>query len=110
MDERMGMVMTKASSLTFQCNSHALTGVYLAKDGNVSMGTYAAGGRAVWKRSQTSPTNCVALVEMVNLPNQFVSNNPYFVVAETSWLVWYVGFVLPMPYHSNVPYAAATYF
>ncbi|KAH6905576.1 hypothetical protein BKA70DRAFT_1372977 [Coprinopsis sp. MPI-PUGE-AT-0042] len=62
-------------------------GVYLAKDGNVSMGTYAQGARAVWKRSQTSPTNCVALVEMVNLPNQFVSNNPYFVVAETSWLV-----------------------
>ncbi|TFK19866.1 hypothetical protein FA15DRAFT_626277 [Coprinopsis marcescibilis] len=62
-------------------------GVYLAKEGNVSMGTYAQPSRTVWTKSQTSPTNCVALAELVNLPSKFVSSNPYFVVADTSWIM-----------------------
>ncbi len=35
-------------------------------------------------------TNCVALAEIVNLPNKFVSTNPYFVVDKTDWIIWYV--------------------
>lgn len=63
-------------------------GVYLAKDATVSMGTYAQGAQHTWKRSQSCPSNCVALAEIVNLPSRFVSSNPYFVVADTTWIMW----------------------
>ncbi|KAJ4479081.1 hypothetical protein J3R30DRAFT_3473939 [Lentinula aciculospora] len=63
-------------------------GVYLAKDGIVSMGGYAAGSRAAsWRNSKICPTSCVALVELVNLPSEFVSSTPHFVVDKTHWLV-----------------------
>ncbi|KIK53259.1 hypothetical protein GYMLUDRAFT_49424 [Collybiopsis luxurians FD-317 M1] len=63
-------------------------GVYLAKDGQVSMGHYAGGNTgAGWPKSKVGPTSCVALVEVVNLPLEFVSSNPYFVVNQTHWLV-----------------------
>ncbi|KZW01474.1 hypothetical protein EXIGLDRAFT_717897 [Exidia glandulosa HHB12029] len=62
-------------------------GVYFAKDGSVSMGSYAVRGSSKWKNSAMCPTSCVALAEIVNLPGKFVSNNPYFVVAETSWII-----------------------
>ncbi|KAF8641742.1 hypothetical protein AX16_009819 [Volvariella volvacea WC 439] len=61
-------------------------GVYLAKDGNVSMGGYAQGGRP-WSKSIINPTSCVALAEVVNLPSRFRSNNPYYVVQFTEWIV-----------------------
>ncbi|EAU83704.2 hypothetical protein CC1G_05608 [Coprinopsis cinerea okayama7 len=38
-------------------------------------------------RSVTSASNCVALAEIVNLPHKFVSNNPWFVIADTTWIV-----------------------
>ncbi|KAG5729844.1 Ubiquitin-conjugating enzyme E2Q-like protein 1 [Termitomyces sp. T112] len=62
-------------------------GVYLAKEGNISMGTYAQTGRSTWRKSRTSPTNCVALAEVVNLPHEFVSHNPYFVIKDTHWII-----------------------
>ncbi|KAJ2925630.1 hypothetical protein H1R20_g11464, partial [Candolleomyces eurysporus] len=62
-------------------------GVYLAKDASVSMGTYAQGSQSTWKKSQSCPSNCVALAEIVNLPSRFVSSNPYFVVADTTWIM-----------------------
>ncbi|KAF9007058.1 hypothetical protein BDQ17DRAFT_1351337 [Cyathus striatus] len=62
-------------------------GVYLAKDGNVSMGTYAVTARTTWNKSQILPSSCTALVEVVNLPDQFVSHNPYYVVQHTHWLM-----------------------
>ena len=64
------------------------SGVYFAKDGNTSLGTYAQGG-ATWKNSQLYPQSCAALTEIVNLPEQFVSSNPHYVVADTTWIVWY---------------------
>ena len=63
-------------------------GVYFAKDGNTSFGSYAQGG-ATWKNSQLYPQSCAALTEIVNLPDKFVSNNPHYVVADTTWIVWY---------------------
>ncbi|KAJ3740793.1 hypothetical protein DFH05DRAFT_1528585 [Lentinula detonsa] len=63
-------------------------GVYLAKDGLISMGSYAAGSRVTgWRNSKVCPSNCVAIVELVNLPSEFVSSNPHFVVDKTHWLV-----------------------
>lgn len=63
------------------------SGVYFAKDGSVSMGTYATRGSCRWKSSAIIPSACVALAEIVNLPEKFVSNNPFFVVADTSWII-----------------------
>ncbi|EJD40876.1 hypothetical protein AURDEDRAFT_115746 [Auricularia subglabra TFB-10046 SS5] len=62
-------------------------GVYFAKDGSISMGTYATRGSCKWKNSAMCPTACVALTEIVNLPDKFVSKQPYFVIAETSWMI-----------------------
>ncbi|KAJ3560459.1 hypothetical protein NP233_g10827 [Leucocoprinus birnbaumii] len=61
-------------------------GVYLAKDGSTSTGHYAMGGQT-WPKSMIAPTNCVALVEAVNLPKQFVSSNPHFVIDKTHWIL-----------------------
>ena len=63
-------------------------GVYFAKDGAVSTGAYAAGAQTCWRNSATRINNCVALAEIVNLPSKFVSTNPYFVVAQTEWIIW----------------------
>ncbi|KAJ7127952.1 hypothetical protein C8R44DRAFT_979448 [Mycena epipterygia] len=62
-------------------------GVYLAKEAGTSMGHYAAGGRACWRKSKLGPTSCVALAEVVNLPSKFVSSNPHFVVKDTEWIM-----------------------
>ncbi|KAJ7194306.1 hypothetical protein GGX14DRAFT_476496 [Mycena pura] len=62
-------------------------GVYLAKEAQTSMGHYAVGGRACWRKSKLGPTSCVALAEVVNLPKQFVSQNPHFVIKDTEWIV-----------------------
>ncbi|KAF9566809.1 hypothetical protein CPC08DRAFT_703781 [Agrocybe pediades] len=62
-------------------------GVYLAKDASTSMGGYAGGGRSSWSKSQSAPTNCVAVTEVVNLPSQFVSSNPHYVVKDTHWIM-----------------------
>lgn len=62
-------------------------GVYFAQDGSVSMGTYAQSSTAIWKNSDIQPTSCTALTEIVNLPAQFVSSNPYLVVQHTNWLL-----------------------
>jgi hypothetical protein len=68
--------------------SHS-AGVYLAKDGSVSMGHYAQGSRVTgWRNSKLGPTACAALCEVVNLPHEFVSNNPFFVIQHTEWIVW----------------------
>ncbi|KAJ3847933.1 hypothetical protein EV368DRAFT_76467 [Lentinula lateritia] len=62
-------------------------GVYLAKDGQLSMGHYAGGNRAAsWRNSKICPSSCVAIVELVNLPSEFVSSTPHFVVDKTHWL------------------------
>ncbi|KAI0773052.1 hypothetical protein BD413DRAFT_538699, partial [Trametes elegans] len=62
-------------------------GVYFAKDGNVSLGTYAAGATSCWRNSAVKASACVALAEIVNLPEKFVSTNPFFVVSQTEWIV-----------------------
>jgi ubiquitin-conjugating enzyme E2 Q len=56
----------------------------------VSMSSYSASTTHIWKNSVSSPTKAAALAEIVNLPEKFVSSNPFFVVAQTDWIVWYV--------------------
>ncbi|RDB28698.1 hypothetical protein Hypma_015532 [Hypsizygus marmoreus] len=62
-------------------------GVYLAKEGNLSMGSYAQPGRSSWRKSRICPSSCVALAEIVNLPKKFVSHDPHFVIKDTHWIV-----------------------
>lgn len=55
------------------------------------MGHYAGGNRAAgWRNSKICPSSCVAIVELVNLPSEFVSSAPHFVVDKTHWLFVYV--------------------
>ncbi|KIY71906.1 hypothetical protein CYLTODRAFT_389638 [Cylindrobasidium torrendii FP15055 ss-10] len=61
-------------------------GVYLAKAAETSMGSYAQNTGTIWKKSRISPTACTAVVEAVNMPQEFVSNNPHFVINKTEWL------------------------
>ncbi|KAG1868338.1 hypothetical protein DFJ58DRAFT_858928 [Suillus subalutaceus] len=61
--------------------------VYFAKDGVISMGSYATGGLQSWKNSTIAPSACVALAEIINLPQKFTSYNPYYVVKQTEWIM-----------------------
>ena len=62
--------------------------MYFAKDGSVSMSSYARASNSFWPSSALQVSSCVALAEIVNLPQQFVSSSPYFVVQHTHWIVW----------------------
>ncbi|KAI0628025.1 hypothetical protein C8Q77DRAFT_1151557 [Trametes polyzona] len=62
-------------------------GVYFAKDGMVSLGSYSTSSGTFWRNSELKVASCVALAEIVNLPSQFRSTNPYFVVSQTEWIV-----------------------
>ena len=65
-----------------------VVGVYFAKDGTVSFGSYSAGASACWRNSAIRINSCAALAEIVNLPRSFVSTNPFFVVDKTDWIIW----------------------
>jgi ubiquitin-conjugating enzyme E2 Q len=56
-------------------------------EGSVSTGSYAQASGTCWRNSACIPSACVALAEIVNLPNQFVSRNPFLVVAQTEWIL-----------------------
>ncbi|KAG2071233.1 hypothetical protein BDR04DRAFT_1075782 [Suillus decipiens] len=62
-------------------------GVYFAKDGTVSMGSYATASSQCWKNSAIAPSACVALAEIINLPQKFTSRDPYYVVKQTEWIM-----------------------
>jgi len=66
------------------------TGVYFAKDGTVSMGTYATTTSLRWSKSEIAPLSCLALAEIINSPQDFTSKDPYYVVAQVDWILWYV--------------------
>ncbi|KAL4268089.1 UBC core domain-containing protein [Pleurotus pulmonarius] len=61
-------------------------GVYLAKDGAISMG-YGQPTATTWRNSGILPSSCIALAEVVNVPKEFVSHNPYYVVKDTNWIM-----------------------
>ncbi|TRM66799.1 hypothetical protein BD626DRAFT_483861 [Schizophyllum amplum] len=61
-------------------------GVYFAKDGSISMNSYAVQGKT-WRKSEVHPMACTALAEVVNLPDEFVSKDPHLVVQKTEWIM-----------------------
>ncbi|KAI0086019.1 hypothetical protein BDY19DRAFT_962578 [Irpex rosettiformis] len=62
-------------------------GVYFAKDGNLSISAYSRSTGSSWTKSNLQVSSCVALAEIVNLPQNFRSSHPYFVVQQTDWIV-----------------------
>ncbi|KAG2118605.1 hypothetical protein DEU56DRAFT_747553, partial [Suillus clintonianus] len=62
-------------------------GVYFAKDRVVSMDFYAMVSSLSWKNSTNIPSACVALAEIINLPQTFTSQNPFYVVKQTEWIM-----------------------
>jgi ubiquitin-conjugating enzyme E2 Q len=66
------------------------------------MGSYAQAAQTRWKNSSSAASMCVALAEIVNLPSEFVSRNPYLVVSQTDWIIWYIIAVLAL--HHMISY------
>jgi ubiquitin-conjugating enzyme E2 Q len=66
-------------------------GVYHAKEAATSMGysgraySYAPGSGS-WSKSVLRITSALALNEIVNAPEEFVSQNPYYVVPQLDWI------------------------
>jgi len=79
--------MASAYLLYLQIGSEYSVGVYFAKEGSVSMSTYAGVSGIWWSNSSIGVQQCVALAEIVNSPARFVSKSPYFVVADTHWII-----------------------
>lgn len=70
-------------------------GVYFAQDARVSMmGPYAGSSSTRWSKSTICPTSVFAIAEIVNLPREFVSASPYYVVQFVDWIMWCVVFFL----------------
>lgn len=63
-------------------------GVYHSLDCHVSLG-YSGGGSgpgATWPMSELKISQALALNEVVNAPNEFVSKTPHLVVAQLDWI------------------------
>lgn len=54
------------------------------------MTSYSRATGGTWRNSVIQARNCVALAEIVNLPSEFQSSHPFFVVQHTQWIVWQV--------------------
>jgi ubiquitin-conjugating enzyme E2 Q len=68
-------------------------GVYFAKDGQTSIGYagglgrgYGYGSPSVWSKSMLRISTALALNEIVNAPEEFVSSSPYYVVSQLDWI------------------------
>ncbi|KAI0073974.1 hypothetical protein K474DRAFT_119925 [Panus rudis PR-1116 ss-1] len=62
-------------------------GVYFAKQGETSMQGYSGKTSCRWRSTELGVGACVTLAEIVNLPAEFTSQAPYFVVPKTEWIV-----------------------
>ncbi|GAA5904071.1 hypothetical protein JCM6882_003817 [Rhodosporidiobolus microsporus] len=61
-------------------------GVYFAKQGETSLGHYAAPTGTYWKNADFSVGKLAAICEIANLPAEFVSSSPYLVVNKLDWI------------------------
>jgi len=59
-------------------------GIYFSKHYSTSSAYMHCGG-ASWANSVLNFSSCVSLVEIINAPDEFVSNNPHYVVNKTDW-------------------------
>lgn len=64
------------------------TGVYFSKDALLSIKNHSRIVSHRWKHSALNVRRCVTLAEVVNLPGQFVSREPYFIVDNPEWVAW----------------------
>ncbi|TDL29181.1 hypothetical protein BD410DRAFT_817396 [Rickenella mellea] len=63
-------------------------GVYFAKDGTTSVGyTSRMSGGNCWSKSGLCPSALLAVAELVNRTDRYVCSNPYYVVADTHWII-----------------------
>jgi ubiquitin-conjugating enzyme E2 Q len=69
-------------------------GVYHAKDAQTSLG-YSRVQPKSWPNSALGMSCALALSEIVNAPEEFVSNNPYYVVQQLDWIQTRYLFVKP---------------
>lgn len=77
--------------LRYDCNANLVHGgVYFSKNAMFSINHYSRPTTQYWKNSALRVQRCVTMAEIINLPGQFVSRHPHFVVANTEWIAWYV--------------------
>ncbi|OCF31971.1 hypothetical protein I316_06356 [Kwoniella heveanensis BCC8398] len=82
--ERWHNILRKGLDFTDQANGRAYgNGVYFASDSATSMGSYATQNMTPRDNADFKVIKAAALVELVNVPDTFVSSNPYYVVNNT---------------------------
>ncbi|WRT66695.1 uncharacterized protein IL334_003656 [Kwoniella shivajii] len=82
--ERWHNILRTGLDFTETLNGRAFgNGVYFASDSATSMGTYAREIHFVRPNADYTVSKATALVEIVNMPHTFVSQNPYYVVSIT---------------------------
>ncbi|WVQ99753.1 hypothetical protein IAU59_006895 [Kwoniella sp. CBS 9459] len=82
--ERWHNILRKGLDFTDQANGRAYgNGVYFASDSATSLSHYAAQSLTPRDNADFQLIKAAALVELVNVPNTFVSSNPYYVVSNT---------------------------
>lgn len=61
-------------------------GVYHARDAHTSLGYTGRSQDVPWSNSVLRVTKAVALNELVNVPEEYVSASPYYVVGQLDWI------------------------
>lgn len=70
-------------------------GVYFSPNYEVSMGYMRGGGS--WPNSALNASGVMSLCEIINAPDQFVSQNPHYVVSQVDWIQCRYLFVQRVP-------------
>ncbi|KAK4180326.1 hypothetical protein QBC36DRAFT_320345 [Triangularia setosa] len=82
-------------------------GVYFSPDFNTSI--YYAHGGTVWPNSDLQITQCMSLNEIINVPEEFVSTSPHYVVSQLDWQQCRYLFVKPRPEICPLAAPSSTY-
>lgn len=61
-------------------------GVYFARQGELSLGHYSQPSTSNWKGADFGIAKLAAICEIVNIPDEFVSKQPYYVVNNLSYI------------------------
>ena len=85
--ETVSQLISKLSSSSLTL-LYAITGVYFAQYGSMSIDSYSRPRGLTWPKSDIQVSACVPLAEIVNLPQMFRSSPPFFVVQQTEWILW----------------------
>jgi ubiquitin-conjugating enzyme E2 Q len=77
------IVRTGLDFKDINCGRAFGNGVYFSPLHQTSLG-YAGGGQS-WPNSDLNITTCLSLNEIINAPDEFVSREPHYVVAQPDW-------------------------